>query len=129
MLTVKIKDGHFKVQLVKLASDKSVSRIGFKCINLDNPGVKQSELIHETGVVNAEYDNSEYMKELLDIIQIDPETVELSLPVQEQSILEEKTEEEKSQADTDKKIGMKLFYTSNSRNLTEHKLLFSFKAK
>ena len=80
VITTKIKDGHFKVQAVKLASDKSIAKIGFKCINLDKPEKKQSELVHQTGVVNAEYDSASYVNMLLDKLQIDPNTAAMVLP-------------------------------------------------
>lgn len=54
MLTTKLRDRQYKIQAVRLVSDESLVRIGFKCINLNDPQPAQSELIHQTGIVNME---------------------------------------------------------------------------
>ena len=40
LVDARIKNGHFKVQIVRLASDKGWTKYGIKCINLDKPDTK-----------------------------------------------------------------------------------------
>ena len=46
VLATKLRERQYKIQAVKLVSDASLVRFGFKCINLNNLQPAQSQLIH-----------------------------------------------------------------------------------